>query len=86
MSRPKPKPIRLTRKRALALLEVFEHGATQWETALTLALPRATDAEQMERLRATDHTLAAARDAAAIVRHRYLGGDVPEQPTPTLFD
>ena len=80
-------PIRLTRRRADALLAVFAIGASDVEEALREGL-RFSDllsADEMQVLRERDAQLAAARDAAAIVAARYAGGPVPTEPNPTLF-
>lgn len=87
MADEKKQPIRLTQQRAEALLAVFAAGAAVIESKLRkdLKFVALSSAEEVAVLKRRDTQLAAAKDAAAIVRHRYLHGDEPTEPTPTLF-
>lgn len=88
MTKPKPKPIRLTKQRALALLHAAGRGTDEWQSDIEDNLQHAEkthDLETVRYLKAQDLERAAALDAMAIVRHRYLGGEQPTEPNPTLF-
>lgn len=90
MSKPKPKPIRLTKQRALALLRVFEIGSHDVEEAIRDSIQfnaqGQLDALEIRAAKERDYELARAKDAAAIIRARYLDGPAPVVPNPTLFD
>jgi hypothetical protein len=85
VSKPRPKPIRLTKTRALALLAAAGRGCDEWEAHIQ-DYWETDDLETIRGLKEMDLERAAALDAMAIVRARYLDGPAPTAPHPTLFD
>lgn len=80
----KPKPIRLTKARALALLEVFETGYRDREEAVKDGIALAVDATEMQEVKRRDHLLGEARAAAEIIRNRYVTHP-PKKEADALF-
>lgn len=85
MTKPRrPRPIRLTQKRALALLEAAQAGLDLWDFEIRADLSSA-DLDVQREAKALDLMRADAMEAMTIVHDRYLG-PITDAPQPRLFE
>lgn len=81
MAKPRPKPIRLTQQRALALVAAADRGLDMIREEIHDAL-ESTDLEVQRGAQHLDEQAVLAEDAIAVIRTRYLP---PDPATETLF-
>lgn len=79
----RPKPVRLTEQRALALVEVGERGLAEWRRSIrdTVQDPLAS-LEELTEAKELDAAAVQAEDAIAVLRARY---DWPKAEPEGLF-
>lgn len=87
MRRKNPTPIRLTRRRALALVAAAEQGITGWRITIEyLVTHQPSDPSAMAEARALDAKRAAAIDAITIVRQRFIQSPARQIEQVELFE
>jgi hypothetical protein len=81
-----PKPIRLTRQRALALTAAAYSQCGEWADVIRHEM-KSSDPDVVRHARELDERRARALDAIAIVEARYAGvGSEPTDEHPRLFE